>query len=396
MTENAHMKKNNETIKQTSKLRNFLQKCSATQQKALVTTLVWLWLLAPNLSKAQNVITYNDGDVIAALEDIKNNHSIAAPGTKFIIQNISQPGSFGVWYNIDVNDFPNSKRKVTWNWVPGHLPEGPVNYEFYARSDMEVIYQFAYGNGEWADYNEANPLTAELEILAAWWADTCDDMPCDPILWATFWENENEFELVEYDQKVTSAPLPIELKNFVAACERDGQQVRLQRETESEKNNDGFRVQKSADGEKRSNIAFVKGAWTSDEPTEYTYIDDSSDGNDNEVKYYRLNSISSSDGSGEYSPIQAVEDCDSGEGYAVSLSPNPVTDILNLKISPSNNELTQTVQIFNMQWGIIHNEVVNDSNTVNFDFSQLPAGGYVVRVREGNGVNIITQTVVKQ
>lgn len=65
------------------------------------------------------------------------------------------------------------------------------------------------------------------------------------------------------DQCVKLSNLPVELTKFVAACEKDGQQVRfveLKRETASEVNNEGFWVQKSADGQTWNNIAFVPGA----------------------------------------------------------------------------------------------------------------------------------------
>jgi hypothetical protein len=60
---------------------------------------------------------------------------------------------------------------------------------------------------------------------------------------------------------VMNQVLPVELTKFVAACENDGQQVRfveLKRETASEVNNEGFWVQKSADGKTWDNVAFVK------------------------------------------------------------------------------------------------------------------------------------------
>jgi hypothetical protein len=89
--------------------------------------------------------------------------------------------------------------------------------------------------------------------------------------------------------------------------------VEVTRSTQNETNNKGFRVQKSADGKTRVNIARVDGAGTSRDIENYSFIDPKgTDGDPDGVVYYRLQDVSG-DGLTGYSDIEPVQDCDSGE-----------------------------------------------------------------------------------
>lgn len=69
------------------------------------------------------------------------------------------------------------------------------------------------------------------------------------------------------------AVLPVEVKSFSLTPQQN--MVKISWSTASELNNSGFNLQRSADGENWSTIAFVKGYGTSSEPNSYLYFDKS-------------------------------------------------------------------------------------------------------------------------
>lgn len=119
---------------------------------------------------------------------------------------------------------------------------------------------------------------------------------------------------------VAHAPsvLPIELLSFKAKCENEN--VWIEWVTSSEKNNEVFELQKSADGEKFNYLVEFHGAGTSHQKNNYSFIDFY----DNENKFYRLKQIDF-DGTTSYSNVIQA-DCKSSSVKEASFSvyPNPV------------------------------------------------------------------------
>lgn len=189
--------------------------------------------------------------------------------------------------------------------------------------------------------------------------------------------------------------LPVTLTHFIAACERDGQQVRLNRGTASEVNNKGFWVQKSADWNKWDNIVFVEWIGNTWAINNYSIIDTEwTEWDDDGVVYYKLEQ-EDFDWSSNYSDVVKLRDCQSDTGYAVSLSPNPVSDILTVSINTSDREQAQTIYIINMMWQVIWTVSAGDANKVQIDMNALPSGTYTIKTIAGNGTDIVTQQVVK-
>ncbi|WP_310392701.1 hypothetical protein [Hymenobacter sp.] len=108
-------------------------------------------------------------------------------------------------------------------------------------------------------------------------------------------------------------PLPVELVAFSA--QRRGPAVALAWRTASEKNNAGFAVEKSLDGEKFRELAFVAGAGGSG-PRAYSYLDAAP-----AAAYYRLRQ-QDFDGQTSYSPVQFVAAA-AGSAEPLSLFPVP-------------------------------------------------------------------------
>ncbi|MEQ9465812.1 MAG: hypothetical protein RLN88_00290 [Ekhidna sp.] len=125
-------------------------------------------------------------------------------------------------------------------------------------------------------------------------------------------------------------PLPVEMVYFRGEATND--EVRLNWLTASEINNEGFEIERSSDGVHFTQIAFVAGFGTTNEPNEYTYIDRSVA----ERSYYRLKQVDF-DGQFEYSSIIAIN----GGSMAGKLEayPNPTNGPVHLLTAISNYQL---------------------------------------------------------
>ncbi|MBO2007464.1 discoidin domain-containing protein [Hymenobacter negativus] len=110
------------------------------------------------------------------------------------------------------------------------------------------------------------------------------------------------------------APLPVELTVFQATAA--GAAVNLSWSTASEKNSLGFEVQRSANGEAFTKLAWVEGAGTSQVARSYSYRDAAPL---SAVSYYRLKQVDA-DGAASYSPVQTVTRTVS---TAITAYPNP-------------------------------------------------------------------------
>ena len=118
------------------------------------------------------------------------------------------------------------------------------------------------------------------------------------------------------------APLPVELVRFEANRPAGQARVLLSWATASEKNNEGFEVQRQDEGQTTFRRAgFVTGRGTSSSASEYTYEDP----NDfRGVSYYRLRQLDE-DGTESFSPVRAVSGLNGGALFSLSAFPNPVS-----------------------------------------------------------------------
>ena len=115
-----------------------------------------------------------------------------------------------------------------------------------------------------------------------------------------------------------AAPLPVELVRFTA--EARGAGALLQWATASEKNNDHFEVEASADGRTYQRLGQVSGHGSSPQPHAYQFLDPALARYAASPVYYRLRQVDT-DGTFSYSPVRAVALTSAGTG--LSLYPNP-------------------------------------------------------------------------
>ena len=112
-------------------------------------------------------------------------------------------------------------------------------------------------------------------------------------------------------------PLPVELVAFTA--EGRGGDALLRWATASEKNNDRFEVEASADGRSFRRIGTVAGAGSSSQPHEYQLLDPTIARYGASLVYYRLRQVDA-DGTASYSPVRTVAVTGT---VGLALFPNP-------------------------------------------------------------------------
>ncbi|MBF9142770.1 phage tail protein [Hymenobacter properus] len=171
-------------------------------------------------------------------------------------------------------------------------------------------------------------------------------------------------------------PLPVELTTFEAT--RQGANTSLKWATASEKNNRGFEVQVSTNGQDFHALGFVAGAGSSTVAHQYQFVDAEKDKAGR--RYYRLRQ-QDADGSATYSPVRAVA---FAEVEALSAVPQPfateVTIALRAAQAQAGALLTLTdaagrrVLVRSLDLTAGNNQVpIND-------LGALPAGLYVLQV----------------
>ena len=140
-------------------------------------------------------------------------------------------------------------------------------------------------------------------------------------------------------------PLPVELTDF-AAKRSTGTAVTLAWHTASEKNNAGFTVEKSANGQEFRALGFVAGAGSTTITHAYTYVDEAAVA----AAYYRLRQ-EDVDGKFTYSSVQFVAG-GTGKAEPLALYPNPAHGSVQvLNVAPQTplallDQLGRTVRTY--------------------------------------------------
>ncbi len=167
--------------------------------------------------------------------------------------------------------------------------------------------------------------------------------------------------------------LPVELLSFSAKAAET--QVRLSWTTASEKNNDRFEIERSADGRTFDYLTTIKGSGTTTLARHYQ----SSDKNPiNGINYYRLKQIDF-DGTATFSEIVSVE----MKSEKIELFPNPVAGTLYLRMSDFTTRDVQ-FQITDLTGRtMLSGETAINDGIVTIPLSEVgsfPLGTYMVRV----------------
>ncbi|MFC5271034.1 T9SS type A sorting domain-containing protein [Adhaeribacter terreus] len=177
-------------------------------------------------------------------------------------------------------------------------------------------------------------------------------------------------------------PLPVELVSF-KAIKKDNAAL-LQWATASEKNNQGFHIQYSADGRNFEDIGFVASK-NSNSATllQYSFLDKTTTGTG--MRYYRLKQTDF-DGTVSFSDIKVVQF--ENLPNAPLVYPNPFQNELTFNIvANSNDELRY--QVIDLTGKTVYQNTQkltkgNNSLQINFD-KEHPAGFYLLRTQTSSG-----------
>ncbi len=195
----------------------------------------------------------------------------------------------------------------------------------------------------------------------------------DKIIWnAGKMRWEVTFEVVGFSgffANSGSNNLPVEFTFFKGEATEEGN--RLTWQTAYEENNEGFEIQRSVDGETWDEIGFIAGQGTSNEVTNYSFLDIPT----TDLNYYRLKQVDF-DGQFDYSNIVTLGKEQDTKPF--QMYPNPVKHTLTIEYTNS------VITIFNML-GQPVKEVIMTNDNLQMDVSDLPQGSYYLKVKRDNG-----------
>ena len=163
--------------------------------------------------------------------------------------------------------------------------------------------------------------------------------------------------------------LPVQLLNFQA--QPQGKTNFLDWQTANEKDNDGFSIERSAEGKVFKTIGFVKGHGTTTEKQSYTFTDDTP----LSISYYRLKMIDF-DGTFEYSKVVSVIAANKTQKLNIKAYPNPARHII--AIEPFDT--FESMNIYNLQ-GVL----LVQSNQTEINTSIISSGIYILEVKSKEG-----------
>lgn len=173
---------------------------------------------------------------------------------------------------------------------------------------------------------------------------------------------------------LNSTVVPVILTEFDVV--KEGKSARLNWSTSQEINNKEYQVERSIDGVNYVNIGTVAGKGTVSTPTDYVWYDLAPVTGRN---YYRLRQMDF-DGKNSLSPIRWVT---FGTEFSISISPNPVQDVVTIRSTGLNTAQKATVIVTDMSGKIVLTlaESISTDNPIKLNLSSLAGGLYMVQVK---------------
>lgn len=171
--------------------------------------------------------------------------------------------------------------------------------------------------------------------------------------------------------------LPVSLLSFSGKVIK--KEVELNWTTSMETNNDRFDVLRSSDGINFKMLGTVKGKGTTTSKSNYSFIDPLPF--QGIINYYRLRQVDF-DGNSFLSSIVSLK-IETGSSV-ISIYPNPVKDILNVKISDNNQPLTLKIFSANGQMQLSR-KYAQSLSLIQVSVNKLPAGTYHLVIEKASG-----------
>jgi hypothetical protein len=151
----------------------------------------------------------------------------------------------------------------------------------------------------------------------------------------------------------------------------------LRWKTKSETESDYFEVQRSFDGKIFVPLGKVEAAGTSNDPHDYTYVDDAI--RVGEV-YYRLKQVDN-DGYAQFSDPVLLKRSAQGNGI-ISVYPNPAEDLLHVEFNQeTSNQGEILVELISIEGKVIETRSIQNGgfHQLTFELGELEKGMYFIR-----------------
>lgn len=191
--------------------------------------------------------------------------------------------------------------------------------------------------------------------------------------------NHLMYDYISLEADVNVA-MPVSLKSFDAKA--DGQKVKLNWEVTSEKDNDRFEIERSADGETFATIAIIKGQGTIAHSHKYETNDNKPFNGNN---YYRLIQYDFN-GTRTEKGIKVVT-YESLSEQQIEVFPNPNEGAFKIKL-PIYSASEMMVSIVDISGREIYRTAITvgvNNNTIPIDMGFKPsAGEYILKVKGAN------------
>lgn len=289
----------------------------------------------------------------------------------------------GLDYNILVKLNRLANIPPTWNDLVVHLvlTETDIPFSWQGQSQVDYCQRLMIPNENGTSVDLINNSYIEIPLSfnknSAWVTAKCQ--------LSVFIQNLNTKEILQGDKVWLTElqPVPVELTAFTAEAASEG--VILKWTTATELNNHGFEIEKSSDGVEFFTIAFVPGAGTTTEATEYSYTDDV-DYKGGETFYYRLKQVDL-DGRINYSSIVEVV-FDVPKDFVLHQNyPNPFNPSTTIKYAVPKASFV-TIKIYDLTGQEVASLVneVKEAGTyeIKFDAKNLASGVYLYRMISDN------------
>jgi hypothetical protein len=285
------------------------------------------------------------------------------------ISNTSALSNWSVSLSTTPNTPPSSTKKVQMQWDITPSVSG-------TQADINI---------EWDEANEEVGFNRLASALHHWNGTTWDRITpfASPItagtthsITKTSWSNFSPFAV--FSQEI----LPVELVSFTGST-LQGKAV-LNWTTASEKDNEGFVIEKSFDGAIFEKIGFMKGNNNSTVALDYNFLDYNFTRN----AYYRLKQMDN-DGYFTYSNIISLNPVGGKTKGSMKTYPNPVHDVLMVEAVVSE---TAELELMDAVGRVVIKKKIGSGNS-QISTENLAKGIYILRLTNNNDIS--TQKIIK-
>ena len=286
--------------------------------------------------------------------------------------------------------------------IPQNQPTSTVNVRFYiTTAELNALIGATNSQGQSSmvtgigslkilKNNDATPqaLTAATAIITPTSAESYDGTTNGGYVLQADISSFSSF----YFENPDMITLPLQLISFKGTLQENA--AMLKWETTNENNTSHFEVERSINGQQFEKIGTVSASGNTSTTVKYSYTDYDVTKQSSAIVYYRLK-LADKDAKYSYSNIINLN---IGQpSYPIVVYPNPVSDVLNLKVSLLSTQHIH-VQVTDMQGRVLYRKtklVRGGTEEININTKSWPAQSYSIRVTDNNNKVLINKKIIK-